>query len=78
LAAPRISAGSGDDPCAGANPACRRLAVYTQATDGTANQTLLLKGNGTYLIPLINATTHELIIEIQRPLAGSESIPLGR
>ena len=64
LRAPRMSVGSGDDPCAGATPACPTLAVYTQATDGTANQTLLLKGNGTDLIPLINATTHELIIEI--------------
>ncbi len=62
LAAPRMSAGSGDDPCATAT--CPTLAVYTQATDGTANQTVVLKGNGVDLIPLINATTFELIIEI--------------
>jgi len=64
LAAPRMSVGSGDDPCAAATPACPTLAAYTQATDGTATQTVVLKGTGIDLIPLINATTHELIVEI--------------
>jgi len=66
LAAPRMSNGTpGDDPCAGASPACPTLAVYTQATDGIANQSIVLKGNGSDLVALIDATTHELIIEIR-------------
>jgi hypothetical protein len=66
LAAPRMSNGTpGDDPCAGAIPACPTLAVYTQATDGIANQSIVLKGNGSDLVALIDATTHELIIEIR-------------
>jgi len=67
LAAPRMSNGTpGDDPCAGAvPPACPTLAVYTRATDGVANQSIVLKGNGSDLIALIDATTHELIIEIR-------------
>jgi hypothetical protein len=64
LAAPRMSTGSGDDPCAGATPACPTLAAYSQATDGTANQTLVLKGTGSDLVALIDSTTHELIVEI--------------
>jgi hypothetical protein len=64
LAAPSMSV-SGNDPCAAATPACPTLAAYTQATDGTAMQTVVLKGTGIDLIPLINATTHELIIEIR-------------
>jgi hypothetical protein len=64
LAAPSMSV-SGNDPCAGAIPACPTLAAYTQATDGTATQTLVLKGTGIDLIPLINPTTHELIVEIR-------------
>ena len=63
LAAPRMSNG-GDDPCAGATPTCPTLAAYSKATDGTATQTLVLKGTGVDLLPLINATTHDLIIEI--------------
>src|SRR5882672_7380441 len=64
LAAPAMSSGGNPDPCAPPAPTCPTLATYTQATDGTANQTLVLKGTGADLIPLINATTHELIIEI--------------
>jgi hypothetical protein len=59
-----MSTGSGDDPCLGANPPCPTLAAYTKATDGTATQTLVLKGTGVDLIPLINATTYDLILEI--------------
>ncbi len=66
LAAPRMSNGTpGDDPCAGASPACPTLAVYSQATDGIANQSIVLKGNGSDLVAHIDSTTHELIIEIQ-------------
>src|SRR6267378_3256296 len=42
LSAPRMSVGSGDDPCAAATPACPTLAVYTKATDGTATQMVVL------------------------------------
>jgi hypothetical protein len=66
LAAPRMSNGTpGDDPCSGATPPCPTLATYTQATGGTANQSLVLKGNGSDLVALIDPTTHELIIEIR-------------
>ena len=63
LAAPRMSTGSGDDPCATAS--CPTLAVYSQATDGPAMQTVVLRGNGSDLVSLIDPATHELIIEIQ-------------
>jgi hypothetical protein len=64
LAAKAMSSG-GNDPCLGATPACPTLATYTQATDGIATQTLVLKGTGIDLIPLIDPTTHDLIIEIR-------------
>jgi len=64
LKAPAMSTAGTPDPCAGATPACPTLATYTKATDGTATQTLVLKGTGVDLIPLIDGTTHELIIEI--------------
>src|SRR3981189_534987 len=35
LSAPRMSVGSGDDPCAAATTPCPTLATYTKATDGT-------------------------------------------
>jgi hypothetical protein len=64
LAAPRESTGPGDDPCA-APTICPTLAVYTQSTDGVADQRMVLKGNGSDLVSLINATTHQLIIELK-------------
>jgi hypothetical protein len=64
LRAPAMSTAGTPDPCAPPAPACPTLAVYTKATDGPATQTLVLKGTGVDLIPLINATTHELIVEI--------------
>ena len=39
--------------------------MYSQATDGPAMQTVVLRGNGSDLVSLIDPTTHELIIEIQ-------------
>ena len=65
LRAPGMSTSGNPDPCAGVTPPCPTLAAYTQATDGTAMQTVVLKGTGIDLIPLIDPTTHELIIEIR-------------
>lgn len=63
LSAPRQSTGAGDDPCAGGT--CPTLALYQQSVDGVSNQRLVLKGNGTDLVPLINQSTHQMIVEIQ-------------
>ena len=64
LAAPRMSNGTpGDDPCGAIT--CPTLAAYSKATDGAANQSIVLKGNSSDLVALIDATTHELIIEIR-------------
>jgi hypothetical protein len=64
LKAPAMSSGTTPDPCAVAPTPCPTLATYTKATDGPATQTLVLKGTGVDLIPLIDPATHELIIEI--------------
>jgi len=63
LKAPRESTGPGDDPCAGGT--CPTLALYQQSVDGVSNQRLVLKGNGSDLVTLIDQTTHQLIVEIQ-------------
>jgi hypothetical protein len=64
LSAPRESTGPGDDPCAPPT-SCPILAAYDSSTDGTANQRIVLRGNGSDLISLIDPTTHRLVIEIQ-------------
>ena len=63
LSAPRQSTGPGDDPCAGGT--CPTLALYQQSVDGVSNQRLVLKGNGSDLVPLIDPTSHQMIVEIQ-------------
>lgn len=52
------------DPCATAAN-CTAVAAYTQSTDGTADQRLVLKGNGTDLIALIDQSSHQLNLEIK-------------
>lgn len=52
------------DPCATASN-CTAIAAYTQSTDGIADQRLVLKGNGSDLIALIDQSTHQLNLEIK-------------
>jgi len=55
---------AGSDPCATPSN-CVAIASYNQSTDGVATQRLVLRGNGSDLLTYINATTHDLIIQIQ-------------
>jgi hypothetical protein len=52
------------DPCATASN-CTAVAAYTQSTDGAADQHLVLKGNNSDLIALIDQGTHQLTLEIK-------------
>ena len=54
----------GSDPCATASN-CVTIATYVKSTDGTANQQIVLKGNGSDLVNYINNTSHDLTIQIQ-------------
>jgi hypothetical protein len=56
--------GTTGDPCATASN-CTAVAAYTQSTDGTADQHLVLRGNGSDLIALIDQATHQLTLEIK-------------
>jgi len=64
LAALQPPSTPGADPCQPASN-CTVIATYNSATDGAANQHLALKGNGSDLLTFINATTHQLILQIQ-------------
>jgi hypothetical protein len=64
LAASQPPGTPGADPCQPASN-CTVVATYNSATDGTANQHLVLKGNGSDLLTFIGATTHQLILQIQ-------------
>jgi len=64
LAALQPPATPGADPCATASN-CVAIASYDKTRDGAADQQLVLKGNGADLLNYINATTHDLIVQIQ-------------
>jgi hypothetical protein len=65
LAASQPPSTPGADPCATASN-CTVIAAFNAATDGgPPNQRIVLKGNGSDLLTFINATTHQLILQIQ-------------
>jgi hypothetical protein len=63
LKAPRASTGPTDDPCA-APANCPVLAAYNQATDGVADQHVVLKSQVSNLIDFIDQTNHNIIFEV--------------
>jgi hypothetical protein len=52
------------DPCTTASN-CATIAAYTKATDGQSDQKLVLKGNGSDLVALIDQSAHTLTLEIK-------------
>jgi len=63
LKAPRASTGPTDDPCA--TPVnCPVLAAYNQATDGVADQHIVLKSQVSNLLDSIDQTNHNIIFEV--------------
>jgi hypothetical protein len=64
LAAHQPPATPGADPCQPASN-CSVIATYNSSVDGPANQHLELRGNGSDLLTFIDATTHQLILQIQ-------------
>jgi hypothetical protein len=65
LAASQPPATPGADPCQPASN-CTVIAAFDAATDGGApDQRIVLKGNSSDLLKFINATTHQLILQIQ-------------
>ncbi len=63
LKALRASTGPTDDPCA-APANCPVLAAYNQATDGVADQHIVLKSQVSNLIDLIDPINHNIIFEV--------------
>jgi hypothetical protein len=63
LRAPTAST-AGSDPCAAATPPCPVIAAYNQATDGVADQQIVLKSLVPNLIDSIDPTTHSIIFEV--------------
>jgi hypothetical protein len=55
---------AGGDPCATATN-CTVVAAYTKTSDGQADQHLVLKGNGSDLVTLIDQAAHKLTLEIK-------------
>jgi hypothetical protein len=64
LRAPRASTGPTDDPCAAPPTPCPVIAAYNQATDGVADQQIVLKSLVPNLIDSIDQTTHSIIFEV--------------
>jgi hypothetical protein len=63
---------AGGDPCATATN-CTVVAAYTKTSDGQADQHLVLRGNGSDLVTLIDQTAHTLTLEIKA--AGNAPAP---
>jgi hypothetical protein len=65
LSAPTASTGPGNDPCASPPTPCPVIAAYNKATDGAADQQIVLKTQIPNLVDLIDPTTHQIIFEVQ-------------
>jgi hypothetical protein len=63
---------AGGDPCATAAN-CTVVAAYTKTSDGQADQHLVLRGNGSDLVNLIDQAAHKLTLEIKA--AGQAPAP---
>ncbi len=64
LRAPQASTGPGNDPCAAPPTPCPVMAAYNQATDGVADQHIVLTSQVSNLIDLIDPTNHNIIFEV--------------
>jgi hypothetical protein len=64
LRAPQASTGPGNDPCAAPPTPCPVLAGYNQASDGVADQQVVLKSQVANLIDFIDPTNHNIIFEV--------------
>src|SRR6266849_2615334 len=64
LRAPHASTGPGNDPCAAPPTPCPVIAAYNQATDGVADQHIVLTSQVSNLIDFIDPTNHNLIFEV--------------